>query len=127
MLVFIYFSLSEIDGMNAIFQSTEDDTVGIRFRLYPIFMNGQLRFSWLQFSFDSEESEAILAAQQLMRLSTINRELALIKTNYSCIRFSTALTSIQAEGVSLSVAIEKFLAVGAQLDRVQHAAVYQKI
>lgn len=75
-------------------------------------------------SFDPEESEAISAAQQLMRLSNIKRELAFIKTNYSC--FSTALTSIQAQGVSLSAAIEKFLAVGAQLDGTQHAAVRQK-
>lgn len=59
-----------------------------------------------------------------MRLSTIKGELAFIKTNYSC--FSTALTSIQAQGVSLSAAIEKFLAVRAQLDGVRHAAVRQK-
>lgn len=75
-------------------------------------------------SFDPEGAESIRAAQRLMNLSTLKRELAFIKRNYSCL--TAALTSMQGQGVSLSVSIEKFLNIRAQFDGAELAGVREK-
>lgn len=75
-------------------------------------------------SFDPESAQSIQEAQKLMNLPTLKRELAFIKTNYSCI--TAALTSLQGQGIPLAVSIEKFMKVRSQFDGTTFVGVREK-
>lgn len=75
-------------------------------------------------SFDTEASQSIEAAKDLMQLPSIKRELAFIKRNYTCL--TVTLTSMQRQGCSLSDGIGKFLNIRDQLNGHQNATVRKK-
>jgi len=77
-------------------------------------------------SFESEASQSIKAAQGVMGLPKLKRELALIKQKYECL--SVALTAIQKQGLPLSEGLEIFFNIGIGLEKThsQNASVCQK-